>query len=104
MNTTHAPAARPRPPLSRVDQAILALHGIVACVLGTAAFLGADDPEFGSLQRIVVVMIIGLWLGGIVLMGVITRYVIRSRWGRITLLLFGPFVGIALLIGSTHLG
>ncbi|NNF64888.1 MAG: hypothetical protein HKN07_11615 [Acidimicrobiia bacterium] len=104
MSTSTVPTRSPRPPLSTVDRTILALHGIVATVLGIISFASATDPGFGSLQRIVIVMLVGLWIGGVVLMGVIARYAISSVAGRIALLLVGPFIGIALLMGRSYLG
>ena len=100
MSTT---AREPRRPLSNVDRAILALHALVAGVVGVIAFVGANDPGWGDLQRLVVVMLISLWAAGIVAMAVLARMV-NNRWGRTLILLAGPFVGIAAVFGRTMLG
>ena len=104
MSTSTAPTRTPRPPLSTVDRTILALHVLVATVLGVISFASATDPGFGDLQRVVVVMLFALWIGGVALMGVIARYAISSVWGRVALLVFGPFIGIALLMGRSQIG
>ena len=62
MRTT---AKHARRPLSLLDKAILATHGLVAAVFGISGFVSADDPGFGDLQRLVVIMLTGLWGGGI---------------------------------------
>ena len=76
MTTT---AREPRRPLSTVDRAILTIHGLVAGVVGVIAFVGANDPGWGDLQRLVIVMLIGLWAAGIVAMSVFARMV-NNRW------------------------
>ena len=89
-----------RPSLSRLDQTILLAHVLVAAAAGIVAFIGANDPEFGSLQRVVVVLLIGLWAGGILAMAVLAR-LIPNQWGRALLLVAGPFIGIVLLVAGT---
>ena len=65
----------PRRPLSRLDRAIIALHGVVAAVFGIIGFLEADDPGWRDVQRLVIVMLVGLWVSGIVVVGVLARLV-----------------------------
>jgi hypothetical protein len=93
----------PRRPFSTLDWAILCLHGLVAAGVGIAAFVGANDPEFGDLQRIVVVMFIGLWIGGIIVFGATARLV-ANPWARAGVLLAGPFVGILVVFGRAMFG
>lgn len=92
-----------RRPLSTLDRSILALHGLAAGIVGVIAFLGANDPDWGDLQRIVILMLIGLWVAGIVAMSFVVRLV-KSQWIRTAILLGGPFIGIVLLVGQSMLG
>ena len=96
-------AKQSRRPLSRLDKAILATHGAVAALFGISGFISANDPGFGDLQRVVVMMLTGLWGGGIVAMAVIAQ-LITNRWGRYALLLVGPLVGIVVLVGISRFG
>ena len=100
MVTTNTQSRRP---LSRIDRGILALHGLVAAGVGVAGFIGANDPDWGDVQRLVIVMLIGLWAGGIAIMAVLARLV-SNPWGRAAVLLAGPFAGIALVFGRSMLG
>ncbi|MBT8202437.1 MAG: hypothetical protein KJO87_03935 [Acidimicrobiia bacterium] len=90
-------------PLSTADKAILGGHLVLAAGFGTYGFLNATDPGWSDLQRAVVLILVGLWLGGIALMAVLARR-IDHRLGRYALLLAGPFVGILLLIGQRFTG
>jgi len=94
---------RPRRSLSRIERAILAIHGLVAAVVGIIGFIGANDPGFGDLQRIVIVMLVGLWAMGIVAIGLAAR-LIANQWARVAVLLVGPFAGILLVFGRSMLG
>jgi hypothetical protein len=96
--------SRTRPPLSKPAWVILGLHGVAALVFVVVALIQSNDPGWATLQRIVALFMFALWGGGIVLMGVIARYVISSGWGRLVLLLAGPFIGLAFLIGSQYVG
>lgn len=96
------PSQRPRRPLSRVDRAILVLHGLVAAAFGVVGFVDVD-PDWAGLQRTLIVMLVGLWAGGIVATAVIARLV-TNAWIRTAVLLAGPFAGIAVLVGSTVFG
>ncbi len=93
--------ATPRPPLTTIDKAILTLHGLTAAVVGVIALFSVTDPEFGGLQRIVIVMMIGMWAGGILVMAAIARLFSRESV-RVAILLAGPFIGIVFLIGSAN--
>jgi len=92
-----------RRPFSIIDRGILILHSVVAGGIGIVAFIGASDPDFGDLQRIVIVMLIGLWGLGIFAIGFFARLVSKV-WARIVLLLAGPFIGIAFVFGRSMLG
>ena len=96
-------ADRARRALSRLDKAILATHAVAAAFFGISGFISANDPGFGDLQRVVVMMLTGLWGGGIVAMAVIAQ-LITNRWGRYALLLVGPLVGIVVLVGISRFG
>jgi hypothetical protein len=98
MNTT---TVKSRRPFSSADRAIVILHSATAAVLGTIAFVGANDPDWGSLQRTVIVMLATLWAGGIATTTLVAR-VIANRWVRFAVLAVGPLVGIAVLIASVQ--
>jgi hypothetical protein len=93
--------ATPRPPLTTIDRAILTLHGLTAAVVGVIAVFSVNGPEFGGLQRIVIVMMIGLWAGGIMVMAVIARLFSRE-WVRVAILVAGPFIGIVFVVGTAN--
>ena len=94
---------RPLRTLSKLENAIIALHAVFACGVGVVGFLQANDPGFGDLQRLVILMMIGLWAAGIVAMAVIAR-LIANQWVRIAVLLVGPFVGIVLIVANSAIG
>ncbi|MGA7282877.1 MAG: hypothetical protein WBZ40_13995 [Acidimicrobiia bacterium] len=101
--TTDVIVKRPRVPLTRLDKTLLGLHIVGAIVVGIFGFLGANDPEFADLQRIVIAMLIGLWGVGIVVMALIVRLV-SSQLGRVAILLGGPFIFILIFFGRSMLG
>ena len=100
MNTTSATKKRS---LSRVDRAILAAHALIAGTFGSVGFFSASDPGWQDLQRLVIVMLVGLWIAGIAAMAAVATFV-HNPWARVALLLGGPFIGIALFFGRTMLG
>jgi hypothetical protein len=89
--------------LSRLDTTIIALHAVVAFGVGVIGFFQVDDPGFRDLQRLVILMMIGLWAAGIVATAVIAR-LIANQWARAAVLLVGPFVGIVLLVATSAIG
>lgn len=89
--------------LSTIDRTILSVHGLAAAVVGIVGLIGANDPSWGDLQRFVIVMLIGMWVAGIVVMGLVARFV-PNQWARTVILLAGPFIGIALVLGMSRLG
>lgn len=101
MNTISAPNKRPRRPLSRVDLGILSLHGLGAVTMGVVGFFDVSEG-WESLQRIVVFMMVALWFGGILAMAYVAR-VIHNPWLRLTVLLGGPFIGIAALVAQAQM-
>ena len=72
-------------------------------MFGIIGFLEADDPGWRDVQRLVIVMLVGLWVSGIVVVGVFARLV-GNQVVRAALLLAGPLLGIALLIGASTIG
>lgn len=85
--------------LSNLDLGILALHCSALVVVGLFAF-GDLDPNWAGLQIAVIVMMLGLWAGGIVVTALIAR-VLTKPWARAAILLAGPFVGLAVLVGTS---
>jgi hypothetical protein len=101
--TTDTTTKRRRMPLTRLDKGLLGLHVVGAIVVGIVGFLGANDPEFGDLQRIVLAMLVGLWAAGIVVMAFVVR-LIPTQWGRVIVLLGGPFIFALIFFGRYTLG
>jgi hypothetical protein len=89
--------------LSPVDKGILALHVLAACVLGAVGRAGAHDPDWGDLQRFVIVMFVGAWIAGALVVGLVARR-IEKLWIRSVLLLGAPPVAILLLVGAARFG
>ena len=103
MVATTSSTEKPNRTLTRIDRSILALHGLAAAVIGVIAFAGANDPGWGDLQRLDIVMLIGLWVAGIIAMGFVVRLV-KNQWARAGILLGGPFIGVVFLLGASRLG
>ena len=89
--------SRRRRPYSKADKAILIAQGVLVVVVGILAFASANDPDWGDLQRLVIVMLLGLWMAGLAAAAVLARFV-ENRWWRYAVLLVVPFVGIGVLI------
>ena len=90
-----------RPPrrLSSLDWSILVVHTALAAGIGVVGFLGADDPGWGDLQRVVVLMLVGLWGVGILASALVARP-IHNPWVRTAILLAGPFLPAVAVIGG----
>lgn len=97
--TVTKPAKRP---FSTADRALLALHVLAVVVFVIYGWFTANDPGWATLQRIVILMMAGLWAGGIAFIGLISR-MIDNKWGRWAILLGGPFIGLAVLILQQYL-
>lgn len=91
-----------RRPFSRLERAFVWLHGLVAGSVGIIGFFDVD-PDWAGLQRIVIVMMVGLWGAGIVATAVVARFV-DNHWGRGAILLVGPFAGLVVAFGPTMFG
>lgn len=83
---------------------MIALHGLTALVIGVIAFVGANDPGWRDVQRLVVVMMISLWAGGIALSAVAARNLVSNHWIRLAILAVGPLSGIAFLVAKSTFG
>lgn len=88
--------------LSRFDLVLLASHVVGALVVGVLGFLDVD-PDWAGLQRIAILMIIGFWLGGVLLMYAFARRV-ATQWIRSVILLIGPFIGLAVIVLRSTFG
>lgn len=96
-------AAKPtRRPFSKADRAILALHLLALVVVTVSGLIGANDPGWAALQRIVILMLAGIWAGGIALISVLSRLV-DNQYARWAILLVGPLVGLVLIVVSQYL-
>lgn len=92
-----------RRPFSKTDRAILTLHVLALVVFTVWGWISADDPGWSDLQRIVLLMLAGVWAGGIALIAVMSRLV-NNRWGRWAVMVAGPFAGLGLIILVQYLG
>jgi hypothetical protein len=88
--------------LTRLDRTILVVHGLLAVCFGAIGFFSVGDPDWGDLQRIVVVMMVGLWLGGLAAVATVARFV-RPRVVRASLLIFGPVLAVLGFLGAARL-
>jgi hypothetical protein len=100
--STDTVAKPTRRPFSKVEQAILALHVVALVVVTVTGWIGANDPGWSDLQRIVLLMLAGVWAGGIALTAVLARLV-NNKVGRLAVLLVGPLAGLLLIIGQQYL-
>jgi len=99
--STDTVAKPTRRPFSKVEQVILALH-VVALVAVTVWGWIDVDPDWSDLQRIVLLMLAGIWAGGIALTAILARLV-NNKAGRFAVLLVGPLAGLLLIIGQQYL-
>lgn len=76
----------------------MVIHLLIALAFGIVGLFGATDPEWGDLQRFVVMVFVGLWLFGVLVVGVLTRFVVNQR-ARYLILLTGPVLAIVLVLG-----
>lgn len=86
-----SPLMRRQP--TRIDQWVLGIHIAAAAAFGVFGFLSSTDPEFGGLQRVLVLMIAGVWALGILVMWLIARRV-ESQAARVAILIAGPIVAV----------
>lgn len=93
---------RPHAEFTKLDRTLIFLQGLLAVCLGVVGLIGANDPDWGDLQRVVVVMLTGLWLGGLAVMAILSRY-IRPQWARAALLLAGPPTALMLFVLASRL-
>jgi hypothetical protein len=100
MSTT---TTTPRRSFSRLERAILAVHGVFAAAFGVIGFLGADDPDWGDLQRLVVIMLVGVWVAGVAASAALA-WRVNHRGGRVALLLAGPGIVFVLVFGRAIFG
>ena len=84
--------------LSTIDRAIVALHGLLVAAFGIFGFVDVD-ADWASLQRFVIAMIVGLWIGGIAV-SVMVAHRIQKPWLRAAVLAVGPLVGFVLLVAG----
>lgn len=98
-DTIAKPARRP---FSTADRSIVALHVLALVVVTVMGWIGANDPGWSDLQRLVLLMLAGVWAGGIALTAVLGRLV-DNKLGRIAVLLLGPLTGLMLLVGQQYL-
>lgn len=86
-----------RRPFSTVEKVIIGVHVALALGVGFLALLDADDPGWGDLQRLLIFMMEGIWLGAIVGTAVVARLVSNPS-GRIAILIVGPFTGFLVIM------
>ncbi|MEZ5175616.1 MAG: hypothetical protein R2823_05360 [Acidimicrobiia bacterium] len=99
MHDTETPRSR----LTKLDKSILVLQVGVATTFGIVGFVQTNDPDWGSLQRLVILFMLGLWFGGIAGSAAIAlRF--ASPVVRAVILIVGPFLGLLILVGWSYLG
>lgn len=87
-----------RRPFSTSEKVIIGVQVALALGFGVFGILEASDPDWGDLQRIVILMMVGLWLAGIACMVLVARLV-SHQVARIAILVGAPLAGF-LLIGA----
>ncbi len=102
MSTTAT--AKSHPSLSMTERVVIGLHALAALGVGIAGLLGATDSGWVDLQRIATVLLVGGWIVGIVVTGLVVRYLLSNRWARLALLVAGPFLGIAAVVAIVRIG
>ncbi|MDH3518734.1 MAG: hypothetical protein OEM66_07400 [Acidimicrobiia bacterium] len=88
-----------KPRLSTLDRIILGMHTIIAVGLGTAGFIDSSGSDgMADLARAVLAILIGLWLAGILISGLLARYAIVHKWLRTAVVALGPAIAVVALI------
>ncbi len=88
--------------LSKSERVIVGIHLAIAAVFAILGLVGARDPGWADLQRFVVILFVGVWLLGVLIVGVLTRFVDNQR-SRYLILLSGPVLAIVLVLGWIRL-
>jgi hypothetical protein len=94
---------RPRRRLDRLDWGLLGAHALVTVGLAVAALLGVSDPDWGGVQRFLILMALAIWIWGIVGVGVLLRWITR-RWLRVLLILAAPTVILVVVFAGLARG
>ncbi len=84
---------------TRVDQWVLGLHIAVAAAYGVFGILGANDPGWSGLQRLLVAMIVTVWGVGILSAWLLARR-FESQTVRLLVLAGAPFAIIFVVFAS----
>lgn len=92
--TIDAPIRRP---FSPGEKAVIAVQLVLALSFGILGIVEANDPDWGDLQRIVILMLTFVWLGGIVVSVVVARLV-TGKLARVGILVVAPFAGFLVIL------
>lgn len=93
-------AARAR--FTRLDRGILVAHGLLGAGFGAIGLVSSRDPDWGDLQRVVVLVLVGLWLGGHAAIAAVARFV-RPQAVRALLLIIGPPLAVLGFVAAARL-
>lgn len=86
-----------RRPFSPGEKAVVAVQLVIALSFGILGMVEANDPDWGDLQRVFIVMLTSIWLGGVVVSVVLARLV-AGKLARIAVLVAAPFAGFLLIM------
>ena len=89
--------------LNRIEVIIIVAHSLLAGVFTVIGLASANDPGFGDLARIVIIMLAGAWVVGIVATALLARR-FSNQALRYAILVLGPLTGIAVIIGQARMG
>jgi hypothetical protein len=84
-----------------VEKVIIGAHVAIALGFGFFALLDANDPDWGGLIRLLIIMLEGIWFGAIVGTALVARLV-NKPLGRIAILLIGPFSGFLVIMAWAY--
>ena len=102
MSTPSQPT-KSRRDFSVAERRIIAVQFVVAVGFGAVALFQVNDPDWGDLQRFLIIVLLCIWLVGIAVSVVVARLV-DSSLGRIAILVVGPFAGFLLMFGWSMFG
>ncbi len=88
-----------KPPLGNAPRVILALHVVLALGLAIAGLHDISGSDgMAGLARLVVLLLVGVWLVGVVVSGLLARFATTHVWLRIAVVSLGPLVALMGLV------
>ncbi len=86
-----------RRPFSVLEKAVIALQVTAGVAFGVYGMIDVSDPGWADLQRALILMMVGIWMGGVVGAAALSRLV-DNQIGRLAILVSIPFSGFVIIM------